>query len=38
MARLIEFYRWQGLISKSQSVPAEQMGTLIEFSVTKIKS
>ena len=37
MARLIEFYTPQGFNSKSQMVPTDQMGKLIEFSGTRIK-
>jgi hypothetical protein len=37
MARLVEFYTPQGSNPKSQSVPAEQMGKLIEFPGIKIK-
>jgi hypothetical protein len=37
MARLIKFYARQGSKPKSQRVPADQMGKLIEFSGTKIK-
>lgn len=37
MARLIEFYIRQGYNPKSQSVPADQMGKLIEFPGIKIK-
>jgi hypothetical protein len=37
MARLIEFYTPQGFNSKSQMVPAVQMGKLIEFPGIKIK-
>jgi hypothetical protein len=37
MARLIKFDTRQGFSPKSQKVPADQMGKLIEFSGTKIK-
>jgi hypothetical protein len=37
MAQLIKFYTPQGFQPKSQRVPADQMGKLIEFPGIKIK-